>query len=417
MRLGLSLGLGGSSLIGTVLPVFAVEEIGDEPVITSTGGAPTDTVSITIGSGPYAGTYTQDVRDSSTLTVGDIQAAPVPIVLPTFSGTEQVTNTLTGVAPLFIYEGADLGDITYQWVNNTDGTISGATDLDYTLQNADLGDTVKLQATYGGVSVDSANTGTIAGAYSIATDTTALAWYDPDTVTTSGGGTVLDAWPNSASGGSSDWDLDTVATGETAPAWDSVNKKATNSTGTQSLISGAMASSPFTVANLNANTYCLFAVADITGAGVALAMSDDSDANWIMALGVGEQFNPTTAIALLSGPFGGAAFGNGAFNFQTLNNSIVDQKHIWELRFNGTTANLYVDGRLEWTSAVSNTGNTTHNTITNVHMGLFAWGNASGVDSSRHGDGDFYEGLLLEDDTNADLARAELATRHSITLL
>ena len=105
----------------------------------------------------------QRVTDSATLTVAMIEAAPTPIVLPTIAGTETEGETLTATPGLWVYDGPDPGDQTWAWQNDTSGAL-GDTDLSYTLQASDVGDTISIDETFGGVTISSASTGAIAAA-------------------------------------------------------------------------------------------------------------------------------------------------------------------------------------------------------------------------------------------------------------
>lgn len=150
----LSIGFGS----GTNRPAFTrppeaqlrVAEVDGEPMISATNG----NLSVTIGSGPYAGTYTQRATDSAPLTLAMVEAVAVPILLPAISGTATEGDTLTMIPGLWVYSGADPGEQTVSWINNTDGA-TGSTGLAYTLQALDVGDTIKVSETFGGVTADS----------------------------------------------------------------------------------------------------------------------------------------------------------------------------------------------------------------------------------------------------------------------
>lgn len=148
---------------------YSIENVGEEPVITADAG----NVSVTIAAGAYAGTYTQRASDSATLTAAMIEAAPTCIKLPVVSGTETVGETLTAVAGLWVYDGADPGAQTWEWQNDTDGA-TGDTDLSYVLVAGDSGDTMSIDETFGGVTVSSVSTGTIGGGGATFPVTTAL---------------------------------------------------------------------------------------------------------------------------------------------------------------------------------------------------------------------------------------------------
>lgn len=90
--------------------------------------------------------------------------APENTVAPVVSGSETQGSTLSVTTGT--WENAD--SFAYQWVNNTDGDISGATSSTYVLQSSDLGDTIKCRVTATGpggeTSADSNTTGTIGAA-------------------------------------------------------------------------------------------------------------------------------------------------------------------------------------------------------------------------------------------------------------
>lgn len=151
-------GVAGTVNVIEIQTEFGVSNVGDEPVITATDG----NVSVTLANGDYDGTYTTRATDGATLTVTMIAAAPTPIVLPTFSGVTTQGEVLTGVSPVFLFAGTDPQDLAFSWVNNTDGA-TGTTALAYTAVAGDVGDTLKLSATFGGVTVDSVNTNEIVG--------------------------------------------------------------------------------------------------------------------------------------------------------------------------------------------------------------------------------------------------------------
>ncbi len=148
-----------SPVTGVAGSPFAVQAINEEPVITASNGA----VSVTIASGPHAGTYTQDIRDNSQITVADIEAGPVPYIAGHISGLEVVGQTLTYDPVKWLYAGNYPGDPTFAWRNDADGATGEVTET-YTVVSTDLGDTLSVDETFDGVTISSASTGTITAA-------------------------------------------------------------------------------------------------------------------------------------------------------------------------------------------------------------------------------------------------------------
>lgn len=129
---------------------LSLEIVAAEPVITVESA---DAISVTIGTGIYAGLYT-DRHDGALLTVAMIEAAPTCLIVPTISGATAVGSTLTVTPGLWIYAGTDPGDQT--WVQRLDGMENGETDLDYVIQAQDAGKTLTIEETFGGVTITSA---------------------------------------------------------------------------------------------------------------------------------------------------------------------------------------------------------------------------------------------------------------------
>ena len=173
--------LGGLRIAETPVAPSALqlEGLGEEPVITATGG----TLSVTVATGPYAGTYTTRATDGAALTVAIVEAAPTPIALPVISGTETQGETLTATPGLWLYDGPDPGDQTWEWRNDTDG-LTGDTELSYDLSFGDVGDVIRIDETFGGVTVSSAGTGAIAAGVTPAPDTitSCILWADYESV-------------------------------------------------------------------------------------------------------------------------------------------------------------------------------------------------------------------------------------------
>lgn len=129
---------------------FALETVSEEPVITVTSG----NISVTIGSGPYAGTYDTNISTGLPLTVAMVEAAPTPIKLPVVTGTPVPGQTLTITPGLWIYDGPDPGDQT--WQQQLDGVnISGGTGLTYVVQAGDVGSDFTVEETFGGSMIES----------------------------------------------------------------------------------------------------------------------------------------------------------------------------------------------------------------------------------------------------------------------
>lgn len=131
-------------------PSFGLEDIGDEPVITIENGA----VTITLNSGVYAGSYSTDYTGTA-LTVSALQTAPMCLVRPSVSGLAAAGSTLIITPGLWLYEGTDLGD--QSWQQRLDGVdIPGGNDLDYVIGANDLDKTFTVVESYGSQSVPSA---------------------------------------------------------------------------------------------------------------------------------------------------------------------------------------------------------------------------------------------------------------------
>lgn len=138
----------GAALVSS--GTLSVENIGEEPVITAGGGGG---LSVSIGSGPYAGTY--DTRhDGVPLTAAMVEAVPTCLLKPVVSGTPVAGSTLTITPGLWLYAGADPGDQT--WVQRLDGQPNGQTDLDYLIQSGDAGRGFSVEERFGAETVTSA---------------------------------------------------------------------------------------------------------------------------------------------------------------------------------------------------------------------------------------------------------------------
>jgi hypothetical protein len=126
-----------------------LENVGEEPVITADSG----NISVTLASGPYAGTYTTN-HLGATLTVAMVEAAPTWLTKPSISGNIGLGDILTILPGLVLYSGPDLGDQTWTW--DRDGApISGETLSTHTVAAADQGTDLNVPETYGGVTVES----------------------------------------------------------------------------------------------------------------------------------------------------------------------------------------------------------------------------------------------------------------------
>ena len=131
-------------------------------------------VSITITGGIHAGTYTQRVPDSATLTTTMLEAAAtagevVYFKLPTFDGTPTEDVELTGIPGLYISDADDppVGDPVFQFqVAGVDVEYTG--DLKYTPSTGEVGDNITLAETFTGVTVTSAAVAIVSAAPTVA---------------------------------------------------------------------------------------------------------------------------------------------------------------------------------------------------------------------------------------------------------
>lgn len=103
-----------------------------------------DTLSVTVNSVPGypSGTYIIDTSDPI--------PSPLLIVQPAISGTFSVGETISAVAPLFLYSGSSTPVPTYQWQRDAGSgwvDINGATSPSYTLVSADGGNSVRRLVT------------------------------------------------------------------------------------------------------------------------------------------------------------------------------------------------------------------------------------------------------------------------------
>lgn len=128
---------------------------------------------------------------SSVKAVGGVggSAIPPPVntVAPVVSGSEFVGSTLSTTNGTWTSD--ESISFSYQWVNNTDGDISGATSSTYVLQATDDGDTIKCRVTatiLGSISAsaDSNSTGTIQVAGQQAFTNGTYSWTAPSGVST-----------------------------------------------------------------------------------------------------------------------------------------------------------------------------------------------------------------------------------------
>ena len=135
-------------------PFLVVESLGEDPVIMTSD---TGEVSVSIQNGAFAGTYAARATDGAPLTAAMIQAAPTPLLRPAISGTAAPGQTLSATPALWMYDGAYPGDPEWIWHTDTDGP-TGVTALTYDVTEADSGDTIRIEETFGGVTVSSVST-------------------------------------------------------------------------------------------------------------------------------------------------------------------------------------------------------------------------------------------------------------------
>lgn len=130
-------------------PEAFLQEIAEEPVITLESGA----FAISIHSGVFSGTYSTD-HSGAPLMVSRLETAPMCLVRPSVSRSVTGDDVLTIQPGLWLYEGPDLGD--QSWQQHLDGDdIPGGVDLMYTVQSGDIGKSFSVTETYGSQSVSS----------------------------------------------------------------------------------------------------------------------------------------------------------------------------------------------------------------------------------------------------------------------
>lgn len=119
---------------------------------------------------------------------GGAALPPVNTVAPVLSGSAVVGQTLSCTTGTWTHD-LGISGYAYQWYNNTDGLISGATSSTYVLQSSDDGDTVKCEVTATSnagtqASADSNNSGTVTTAGQDAYTTPgSYSWTAPSGVT------------------------------------------------------------------------------------------------------------------------------------------------------------------------------------------------------------------------------------------
>ena len=94
--------------------------------------------------------YTETLTSDATATVSAV-ANTLATGAPTITGTAEVGQTLTAVTTgIMDANGLTTPNYTYQWIraNGSDANISGANSSTYTLRDADLGKTIKVQVTF-----------------------------------------------------------------------------------------------------------------------------------------------------------------------------------------------------------------------------------------------------------------------------
>ncbi|MGC3940447.1 hypothetical protein ACOTTU_21815 [Roseobacter sp. EG26] len=245
---------------------FALADVGEEPVVTATDG----NVSVTIASGVHAGTYTQRAPDGAALTVAMIATSATCFKLPTISGTTNAGDVLTVTPGLWLYEGSDPGDQT--WQQKLGGVdVAGGTDLTYVIQPADDGAQFTAEERFGGVTVES---GATAIAFGPATVPAAFAdanW----SVATGGNASELDitiaSLPGNGGAAITDIEYDVDASG----AWVSLGSAAP---GTTTVIMAAPA------------TVCTIRLRAVNSVGTAAAGNSESATSGAALTG----FNPYT---------------------------------------------------------------------------------------------------------------------------
>ncbi|MEM8547171.1 MAG: fibronectin type III domain-containing protein [Pseudomonadota bacterium] len=140
---------------------FSIQTVGNEFLVVYPDDTPASTpFGFTVGSGDYAGTYTERVTDNATVTRALIEAGDIPLTRPIIAGTTQQGQTMTVLPAFRIYTGEDPGDATWAWIRVSDGVTVG-TGLTYNVQAGDVGSVFRVEETFDGATLSSADTSTV----------------------------------------------------------------------------------------------------------------------------------------------------------------------------------------------------------------------------------------------------------------
>lgn len=381
---------------------FSVGEVDGEPVVTyGAAGA----ISVTLASpAEYVGTYTTDYLGTP-LTTSLVESGAVCLVRPTTTSNTGVGETQTATQGLYIFAGDEPADPQGNW--QRDGVdITDAVLLDYVIANADAGTDLSYAETFDGVTISTVPISI--PNVSLATDTGAIVWYDPDTITVNGSNEVTN-WPNSAANGASDWDLDTVpSSGPSAPTWDAVNKKA-EFAGAECICTGSTAGTPFVDELItNSGTLTILYVAEqknVAGFMSSFGFADLSGATSSSSFYVGhrtggnmrvEHYNTNTVIHSSGGysPDNGTVYG----------------KQLFKIVLTRTTIEVYGDGLLMY----SNTNDLNAGIFAQDPFSFALGGVANATDHARLSHVDFYEFFITTSTGSVAALEAELNTKHGL---
>ncbi len=177
-------------------PALAINTLSNNTFVVTSATGPMD-VTITAPA-EFAGTASIDT--------GDLVSGPVNLVPPTASGTTaSVGEILSAKSGLWVQDtNSGIAQQGWQW-RRLGGDIAGATGISYSVQAADVGQSLTVVETLtdsnGQRGAESGAVGGVASSFTPSDDISLLAWHDASDASTLTGAPEVSAWADKVSGG------------------------------------------------------------------------------------------------------------------------------------------------------------------------------------------------------------------------